>query len=71
MIVTIACTTSSAASSAAPIQVTIFRRIIPQTVNFWRWSQTDVADRRAATKRARFWEEVREGQREAEARSRP
>jgi hypothetical protein len=28
-------------------------------------------ERRASTARARFWAEVREGQREAEARSRP
>jgi hypothetical protein len=37
----------------------------------WRRSQTGPDERRAAKARARFWAEVREGQREAEARSRP
>jgi hypothetical protein len=37
----------------------------------FRWSQKSPAEQRAARARARFWTEVREGQREAEARSRP
>jgi hypothetical protein len=36
----------------------------------WRWSQKSPAERRAARTRARFWTEVREGEREAEDRSR-
>ena len=36
-----------------------------------RRSQRDADERRAAKARARFWAEVREGQREAEAHSRP
>jgi hypothetical protein len=35
-----------------------------------RRSQKSPAERRVAKARARFWAEVREGQREAEARSR-
>jgi hypothetical protein len=46
----------------------VLRRVLAR---LWRWSQTDPAERRAARTRARFWAEVREGQREAEARSRP
>jgi len=34
-------------------------------------SQESAQDRRAALARARFWAEVREGEREAEAMSRP
>jgi hypothetical protein len=37
----------------------------------WRWFQKGSAERRAAKARARFWAEMREGQREAEAHSRP
>ncbi len=37
---------------------------------FWQWSQKDAVERRAAEARARFWAEVREGEREAEAHSR-
>ena len=36
-----------------------------------RRSQRSSRERRAAKARARFWAEVREGEREAEARSRP
>jgi chromosome condensin MukBEF MukE localization factor len=36
----------------------------------WRRSQKSSAERRVAEERARFWAEVREGQREAEAHSR-
>jgi hypothetical protein len=38
---------------------------------FWRWSQKDRDERRTAAARERFWREVREGEREAEARVRP
>lgn len=37
----------------------------------WRRSQRDPGERGVAKARARFWAEVREGQREAAARSRP
>jgi hypothetical protein len=37
----------------------------------WRESQRGSDERRAAEARARFWAEVREGEREAEAHSRP
>jgi hypothetical protein len=37
----------------------------------WRWSRKSPAERRAAKLRANFWAELRAGQREAEARSRP
>ena len=36
----------------------------------WRWSQKSPTERRMARARARFWAEAREGEREAEARSR-
>jgi hypothetical protein len=35
----------------------------------WQWSQKNVTERRQAQARARFWAGVREGEREAEARS--
>ena len=38
---------------------------------FWRWIQSGLAERRAARARARFWTELREGEREAKVRSRP
>lgn len=38
--------------------------------SIWRWSQRGPRERRAAKARARFWDEVREGQREAATRSR-
>jgi hypothetical protein len=40
-------------------------------VRLWQWSRQGAAERRVATARARFWAGVREGEREAEARSRP
>jgi hypothetical protein len=36
----------------------------------WQWSQKSAAERRTAKARARFWADVREGEREAEAHSR-
>jgi len=36
----------------------------------WRWSQKSRDERRSAEVRARFWDEVREGEREAEAGAR-
>jgi hypothetical protein len=40
-------------------------------VRLWRWMRRGHATRRAARERARFWAELQEGQREAEARLRP
>jgi hypothetical protein len=37
----------------------------------WRRLQKDRDERRTAEARTRFWDEVREGQREAEAQSQP
>jgi hypothetical protein len=37
----------------------------------WRWTQRGSRERRTEKERARFWAEVQEGQREAEANSRP
>jgi hypothetical protein len=37
----------------------------------WQWAQKTPAERRTARARERFWTEVREGEREAEDRSRP
>jgi hypothetical protein len=42
------------------------RQVLEQ---LWRWSQKSSAERRVAKTRARFWAEVREGQREAEVRN--
>jgi hypothetical protein len=36
----------------------------------WRWSRKSGDERRSAAARARFWDEVREGEREAEAGAR-
>lgn len=38
--------------------------------SFWRWLREGFVKRRAARARARFWSELREGEREAEAHSR-
>jgi hypothetical protein len=48
----------------------MWRSLRQVLTRLWRWSQKDHAERRAAKARARFWAEVREGEREAEARSR-
>jgi hypothetical protein len=44
------------------------RRVLAR---FWRWSLKGHGERRSAAARTRFWAEVREGEREAEARLRP
>jgi hypothetical protein len=49
----------------------MWKRLRYALSRFWGRSQRDPGERRAAKARARFWAEVREGQREAEARSRP
>ena len=48
----------------------MWRSLRQVLTRLWQWSQKDQAERRAAKARARFWAEVREGEREAEARSR-
>ena len=49
----------------------MWKRLRQVLARLWHWSRKSPAERRAATTRARFWAEMREGQREAEARSRP
>jgi hypothetical protein len=49
----------------------VWKRLNDALRRLWRWSQTSSDERRKAKARARFWSEVREGQREAEANSRP
>jgi hypothetical protein len=49
----------------------MWKRLRYALSRLWRRSQTDPGERRVAKARARFWAEVREGQREAEARLRP
>jgi chromosome condensin MukBEF MukE localization factor len=44
------------------------RRLLPRA---WRWLRKGHDERRAADTRARFWAEVRAGEREAEAQLRP
>jgi len=39
--------------------------------NLWRRMTKRRSERRSAVARARFWSELREGEREAEAQSRP
>jgi hypothetical protein len=48
----------------------MWKRLKGALGRFWRWSQKSPAERRAARVRARFWTDLRAGQREAEARSR-
>ena len=36
----------------------------------WRWSRKSRAERRSVRARSRFWDELREGEREAESRTR-
>jgi hypothetical protein len=49
----------------------MWKRLRRELWRLWRLSQRGPDERRAAKVRARFWAEVHEGQREAEARSRP
>lgn len=49
----------------------MWKRLRQALRRLWRQSQESPGERRAAKARARFWAEVREGQREAEAHSRP
>jgi len=49
----------------------MWKRLCEALFRCWRWSRKTPAERRAAKLRARFWVEVREGQREAEAHTRP
>jgi hypothetical protein len=48
----------------------MWKRLRQALLRLWRRSQRSPGERRAAKARARFWAEVREGQREAEAHSR-
>jgi hypothetical protein len=49
----------------------MWKRLRQTLWRLWRRSPGDPGELRTAEARARFWAEVREGQREAEARSRP
>lgn len=49
----------------------MWKRLEDALRRLWRWSKKSPAERRAARVRARFWADLRAGQREAEARSRP
>jgi hypothetical protein len=49
----------------------MWKRLRHALWRLWQRSQSSPGERRAAKARARFWAEVREGQREAEAHSRP
>lgn len=49
----------------------MWKRLEAALGRLWQWSQWSPAERRAARVRARFWADLREGQREAEAHSRP
>ena len=47
----------------------MWRRLRPMLSRPWRRLQKDRGERRTVEARTRFWAEVREGQREAEAHS--
>jgi hypothetical protein len=49
----------------------MWKRLRHALWRLWQRSQRSPGERRAAEARARFWAEVREGQRGAEAHSRP
>jgi hypothetical protein len=49
----------------------MWSRLYHAAWRLWRQSQRGAVERRVAKARARFWAEVREGQREAESHSRP
>jgi hypothetical protein len=49
----------------------MWKRLEAALGRLWRWSRKTPTERRAARARARFWADLRAGQREAEARSRP
>jgi len=49
----------------------MWKRLRDGLRRLWRPSQGGLDERRTAKARARFWAEVREGQREAEERLRP
>ncbi len=49
----------------------MWKRLHQALWRLWQRSQTGPDERRAAEARARFWAEMREGQREAETHSRP
>ena len=49
----------------------MWKRLRQALGRLWRRSKEGPDERRVAKERARFWAEMREGQREAEARSRP
>lgn len=49
----------------------MWKRLHDAFRRLWRWSQRGRSDRRFTRDRARFWAQVRQGQREAETNSHP
>jgi len=49
----------------------MWKRLRRALWRLWQQSQTGRVERQTARERARFWAELREGQREAKAHSRP
>jgi hypothetical protein len=49
----------------------MWKRLHDALRRLWRWSERGRTDRRLTRQRARFWAEVRQGQREAETSFHP
>jgi hypothetical protein len=49
----------------------VWKRLDPRRTWLWRWLRRNHIERRTGLERARFWAEVRAGEREAEAKLRP
>jgi len=49
----------------------VWKGLRQQWASLWRWLRKGHDERRIAEERARFWAEVRAGEREAEAQVRP
>jgi hypothetical protein len=49
----------------------MWSRLQHAVARLWRWSRSVRDERRSSEARERFWAEVREGEREAEAHLRP
>jgi hypothetical protein len=49
----------------------MWKRLQEALRRLWRWSNKSSEETRADKARARFWTDLRAGEREAEARSRP
>jgi chromosome condensin MukBEF MukE localization factor len=49
----------------------VWKRLQPLLIDLWRRLRKGHTERRVAEARARFWAEVRQGERDAEAQLRP